>query len=666
MTAAIGYAGLAVASMAALLGICTLAAGLARHEARLLVLGRRFVFLVLAGVLVAVGAMERALIGHDFSIQYVADHLSRATPGLFTVTALWGALEGSILLWALWLAIYGVGMVVAFRKRATYPLVAWATLTVLVVALFFLGLMTFAESVNPFRLVSGTVPLDGAGPNPLLQNHPLMAFHPPLLYAGYVGMTIPFAFAIGALATGRIGERWLGDVRRSTLIAWGCLTVGIVLGAWWSYEVLGWGGYWAWDPVENASLLPWLTATAFLHSVMVQERRGILRVWNISLVVATFCLTILGTFLTRSGVISSVHAFSNSTIGPALLGFLGFVIVVSVGLIAWRGDSLRASGRIERPVSRDGAFLANNLIFTGLALVVLVGTVFPLLAEAFQDKRLSVGEPYFDRMTTPLGLVLLFLMAAAPLLPWSDAPHESARDRLLVPAWVGAGSMAVALVLGGGEFPNALAYGLGGFAIAGVVRQYATGLRARRAHTGVGRVKALNDLVRSRPSLYGGLVVHMGVVVVAVALAASAGSLSRAEVRLARGESATVEGVKVTFLDLDRSVDARKSTITANVRVVDHGRDLGVYAPAISSYPNFNGGIGTPSVHTGLVRDVYLTLVSSGADDGRVTIGVAVNPMVMWLWFGGGVMAVGTAIAILPTRAERRERTAPVEPVTVA
>jgi cytochrome c-type biogenesis protein CcmF len=654
VTASTGYAGLVLATAACVLGISTLVAGLVRHDDRLLVLGRRFVFVLLAGVLVAVGAMEYALITHDFSIRYVADHVARGTPGLFTVTALWGALEGSILLWALWLAIYIAATAVVFRRRATDPLIAWATVTALVVALFFVGMMTLVASVNPFRLVEGIVPSDGAGPNPLLQNHPLMAFHPPMLYAGYVGMTIPFAFAIGALVTGRVRDSWLADVRRSTLIAWGCLTVGIVLGAWWSYEVLGWGGYWAWDPVENASLLPWLTATAFLHSVMVQERRGILRVWNISLVVATFCLTILGTFLTRSGVISSVHAFSNSTIGPALLGFLGFVVVIGLGLIAWRADALRAPGSIEDRVSRESAFLANNLLFSAFMLVVLLGTVFPLFAEAVQDRQLSVGEPYFDRMTTPLGLALLFLMAVAPLLPWSGTSDAVLRDRLLVPAWAGAAAMATALLLGAGGLANLLAYGFGGFALAGIVRQYALGLRARRRRgASERRLRSLARLVRSRPSLYGGLVVHAGVVVVAVALAASAGSLAREEVRLSPGRSATVEGVTVTYLGSTRSSDAQKTTVAARVRVREGGRTLGTYAPAISSFPNFNGGIGTPSVHTGIVRDVYVTLVSSPDDQGRVTLGVAVNPMILWLWIGGLVMAFGTALAVLPARADR-------------
>src|SRR5262249_34268789 len=271
-------------------------------------------------------------------------------------------------------------------------------------------------------------------------------------YMGYVGFTVPFCFAIASLVTGRSGEGWLADTRRATLIAWGFLTIGIVLGAWWSYEVLGWGGYWAWDPVENASLLPWLTGTAFLHSVIVQERRGMLRVWNLSLVIATFCLTILGTFLTRSGVLNSVHSFTESTIGPALLAFLGVVAVTGIGLIAWRGDRLHAPGRVDSVVSRESAFLANNLLFAVFAFVVLLGTVYPLLAEALQGRRLSVGEPYFDRMTTPIGLALLFLMAVAPALPWRATSSAVIRNRFLVPAVVGGGAMMVAVALGAHGF----------------------------------------------------------------------------------------------------------------------------------------------------------------------------------------------------------------------
>src|SRR3954454_17582682 len=334
------------------MGATTLLVGLVRGRPTLLRAGRSYAWLLLAAALLAAAAMEHALLTNDFSLQYVADHHSRSTPLLFTIASMWSALEGSILLWALVLSGYLTVMVRRFRDRAADPLVGWATLCVYSVSAFFFGLMI--GPANPFRLVSGIAPGDGPGPNPLLQDHPLVAFHPPMLYLGYVGFTIPFAFAVAALATGRLGEGWLVETRRWTLFAWGFLTVGIVLGGWWSYEVLGWGGYWAWDPVENGSFLPWLTGTAYLHSVMVQERRGMLRVWNLSLLCATFSLTILGTFLTRSGVLDSVHAFTESGIGPAILGFFARPVAVTVGLIAWRGDQLRSPGRIDSPLSREG------------------------------------------------------------------------------------------------------------------------------------------------------------------------------------------------------------------------------------------------------------------------------------------------------------------------
>jgi cytochrome c-type biogenesis protein CcmF len=590
--------------------------------------------------------MEWALITHDFSLRYVAENNARGTPLLFTVTGLWAALEGSILLWGLILGGYLAYMAYHFRNRATDPLVAWAMIVGFVVALFFFVLML--GPANPFETLPVT-PADGQGPNPLLQNHPLMAFHPPMLYLGYVGMTVPFAFAIAALITGRLGEGWLTETRRATLVAWGFLSIGVILGAWWSYEVLGWGGYWAWDPVENASLLPWLTATAFIHSVIVQERRGMLRVWNLSLVVATFCLTILGTFLTRSGVLNSVHSFTESPIGPWLLGFLAFVTIGSVSLIAWRGDRLRAPGRIDSPFSREAAFLVNNLLFAALAVVVLLGTVYPLLAEALQDRQLSVGEPYFDRMTTPIGVALLFFMAIAPALPWRATSSEVLRRRLIVPAWFGIGVMLVAAVMGVRSVWTLLTFGLAAFAIGGIVRQFAVGFRAQ--HTaGVAWWKVPVRTVRGSPRLYGGLIVHTGIVAIAVALAAGSAFTTKDEVRLDRGESATVAGYRFTFEGREVTKTAQKRTVKAQIRIERGGDDLGVYAPSVSMFPASTTGIGTPSVRTGLLRDVYLTLVSAPTDKDRVTIGIAINPMVVWIWIGGGLIALGTAVALVPAR----------------
>jgi cytochrome c-type biogenesis protein CcmF len=657
--AALGYAAIAVGAGSAVVGISALVAGLRLRDVQLLRLGRRCVFVVLLGALAAAGIMEWALVSHDFSIRYVAENNARGTPLLFTITGLWAALAGSILLWAVILGGYLVYVVHRFRRRATDPLVVVATVTGLVVALFFFALML--GPANPFATLA-TTPVDGRGPNPLLQNHVLMAFHPPMLYLGLVGFTVPFMFAIGALVTGRFGEGWLADTRRATLVAWGFLTIGIILGAWWSYEVLGWGGFWAWDPVENASLLPWITGTAFIHSVMVQERRGMLRVWNLSLVIATFCLTILGTFLTRSGVIDSVHAFTESDIGPWLLTFFGIVAATGIGLLAWRGDRLRAPGRVDSAISRESAFLVNNLLFAALAFVVLLGTVFPLVAEALRGSRLSVGEPYFDRMTTPIGLALLFLMAVAPALPWRATSGELLRRRLLVPAWIGALTMVVAVAAGARGVAEVIAYGLGAFATAGIVRQFVLGVQGRRRALGEPRTVALGRATRSNPRLYGGLVVHFGVVLIAVVLAVSSSYGANTEVRLRRGQSATVSGYTLTYLGSKTVQTAQKTTVSSGVRVERGDRDLGEYAPAIATFPNSTEGIGTPSVRTGILEDLYLTLVSSPGGGGRITLGVRVNPMILWLWIGGAVMALGTILALAPKLRRRPRTTEQAEP----
>jgi cytochrome c-type biogenesis protein CcmF len=441
-----------------------------------------------------------------------------------------------------------------------------------------------------------------------------------------------------------VGEGWLLATRRWTLFAWGFLTVGIMLGAWWSYEVLGWGGYWAWDPVENASLLPWLTGTAYLHSVMVQERRGMLRVWNISLLCATFALTILGTFLTRSGVIDSVHAFSESQIGPWLLGFFGLVVVVAVGLIGWRGDRLRAPGSMDSPVSREGSFLANNVLFAAFAFVVLLGTVFPLVVEAVNGDQLSVGVPYFNRMTMPIGMLLLFLMAIAPVLPWRKASQELLRVRLFWPA-VAATVTVVGTVLAGARgVAPVLAFGLGAFAGGAALRQVVLASRRQGWRGVVGRTN-------------GGMIVHLGVVLIAVALAASQSYSSEIELRMQEGEVATVDGHTLVYEGLATSEDPEKTTISARVRV-----DGQVYAPAINEYVFGGQTIGTPSVSTGLRQDVFLALLDVPEEPGDpVVIRVVIQPLVTWLWIGGGVMGLGTALAAFPGKRRR-----PTEPTSAS
>jgi cytochrome c-type biogenesis protein CcmF len=642
VNAALGTAGLVLGVAASVGGVVTLAVALGRRRLHLLAVGRSYVLLALIGAVVAFAAMERALITRDFTVQYVADHGSSRTPALYNVATLWAALEGSILLWVLVLTGYMALVVHKFRKRLDDPLVGWAMLTMLVVSTFFFVLLLFPA--NPFTAFDPPPGFDGPGPNPLLQNHPLMAFHPPALYLGYVGFTVPFAFAVAALVTGRVGEGWLMETRRWTLFAWGFLTFGIVLGAWWSYEVLNWGGYWGWDPVENASLLPWLTGTAFLHSVMVQERRGMLRVWNLSLVCATFSLTILGTFLTRSGVIASVHAFTEGSIGAWLLGFFGLAVAVTIGLIGWRADRLRAPGTIDSPASREGAFLANNVLFAGFAFVVLLGTVFPLIVEAANDDQLSVGSPYFDRMTIPIGLTLLFLMAVAPVLPWRKASTELLAQRLYWPAWAGTGAVVAALLLGARGLAPLLAFGLGGFAAGAAVRQVVLATRRQGWRGLVGRTN-------------GGMVVHIGVVLIAVAMAASGSYDTERELTMEVGDTATVAGHEIDYLGPRTVEQSNKVSVRARVSV-----DGEVHEPAINRFDASGQAIGTPSVATSPVRDVYLTLLQAPAEDAGSTavVRVIVQPLVMWLWIGGIVMVLGTALAAFPGRRRRN----PIDPVS--
>ena len=632
MNLALGRAGVTLGLAAAVLGVITVGYGLVRKRPDLVRLSRWYAALVFLGGFVAAFAMERALITRDFTVQYVADNGSTKTPALYNFATMWGALQGSIILWALILAGYLVAVVLKFRKRLADPLVGWALFTMLIVCVFFFGLM--AGPANPFKGFSPPVGFDGPGPNPLLQNNPLMAFHPPMLYLGYVGFTVPFAFAIAALITGRVGEGWLLATRRWTLIAWGFLTVGIILGSWWSYEVLGWGGYWAWDPVENASFLPWLTGTAYLHSVLVQERRGMLRVWNISLLCATFALTILGTWITRSGVLESVHAFTTSSIGVALISFFALIVFSTVGLIGWRGDRLRSPGRIDSPLSREGAFLANNVLFGAFAFVILLGTLFPLAVEALNNDRVSVGVPYFNRMTMPIGLTLLFLMAVAPVLPWRKASAELLRHRLIWPAWIGVGSMIFAVVVGARGFIPVLAFGLGGFAAGSAGRQIALATRRQGWRGFVGRAN-------------GGMVVHLGVIIIAMAFAASTSYVRQAEFTLTPGQSAKFAGHTLVYEGQNVKQEAAKIVDQVLIRI----DGTGPWAPSLNKFANGNQTIGTPSVRSTFIDDVALSVIDiKDGENGSVTIRVTVQPLIIWLWIGGGVMAFGTLLAVFPGR----------------
>jgi cytochrome c-type biogenesis protein CcmF len=634
LNSALGRAGLLLMLAASVFGALAVLYGIRQKDTRLLKQGPFYAFLAFGGIMLSVVMMQRALITRDFSLAYVQQVGSADTPALYNFAAMWSALEGSILLWVMTLAGFTAAVAWRFRKRTDDVLVGWALIVMFVVSAFF-AMLSFGPA-DPFAAGAPGV-TSGPGPNPLLQNHILVLFHPPILYLGYVGFTVPFAFAIAALVTGRLGEGWLMETRRWALFSWAFLTIGILLGGWWSYEVLGWSGVWAWDPVENASLLPWLTGTAYIHSVLVQERRGMLRVWNLSLLVATFALTILGTFLTRSGVLNSVHAFGDGPVGSWLLAFFGVIVVVSLGLIAWRGDRLRSPGTIDSPLSREGSFLANNVLFTVWAFVILLGTLFPLLVEALQDRQTLVGAPYFDRLSQPIGLMLLFLMGVAPVLPWRKASLELLRTRLFWPAWCGAAGLIIAVAVGADGWAALTAFGLAGFAMGSAGRQLALATRRQGWRGLVGRAN-------------GGMVVHIGVIIIAVALAASNSFTHSATLELEQGEVTEWGGHTFELQSVDERTSPGQSRIAANV-LLDGTK---VYRPAVTTYLNIGADIGTPSVRTGLTKDVYLTLgqgVSPG--DTTATIRVFVKPMILWLWIGGGIMALGTLLAAFPGNRRR-------------
>lgn len=629
MTAAVGQASVVIALIVALGGAATSFAAVRRPS--LVRAARASSFALLALALLGAGALMFALLTHDFSLAYVAQNGSRATPTFYTAISLWAALEGSILLWIAVLAGYGAATA-AFAPRRAPDLYPLAQGVLFLIAAFFLWLA--AGPADPFRTVA-PAPADGLGPNPLLQNHPLMALHPPALYLGLVGFSVPFAFAIAALVRGRLDDRWIRVTRGATLVAWAFLALGILLGGWWSYEVLGWGGYFAWDPVENASLLPWLTATAFIHSVMVQEKRGMLKLWNLTLVVTTFLLTILGTFLTRSGVLSSVHAFAEGLVGPSLLAFIGVALAVSIGLLVWRGEALRSEGLLDAPVCRESAFLLNNLLLVGLTVTVLTGTLFPLFAEAWNGTRLSVGEPYFNTTAVPIALALLFLMGVGPALPWRKASARVLQRRLLVPA-LAALLLALVLFAVGIRKPSALAaVVLGGFVVA-------------QAGWDVGRLARRRSLASNRRRV-GGQVVHVGVALIAVGIAVSSSYQVERQATLRRGESMQVGSHAVRFDGVSRIAEARRSVVRAHLML--DGRER--LEPALNLYRRQQQATASPAVRESPGTDVYAILVEAARDGSAATIRVLLNPLVTWLWFGGGVVLAGALVAGFPVRTRR-------------
>ena len=612
----------------------------AKRSAEGLRWSRRLAYAFGALMLMATLVMEYALLRHDFSVSYVAHVGSRQVPTWVTIVSLWSSLEGSILFWGLVLGLY-IAAATKWSNRGNDDAMAYAIGTWLACGSFFSFLI--AGPANPFLTIS-PAPFDGPGPNPLLQNHLLMVLHPPLLYLGYVGMTIPFGYATAALIRGSFGPTLLRSVRNTMLLSWIFLSIAIMLGGWWAYEVLGWGGYWAWDPVENASLLPWLTATAALHSAMVLQRRGVLKGWTVTLIQASFLLTILGTFMTRSGVFNSVHSFTQSAIGPTILVFLAATLIGSVTLLALRIDTLENEGRFDAAVSREGTFLVNNLLFVLLTFTVLIGTVFPLIVEAVNGKQMSVGRPYFDSMVVPLGVALLFLMGIGPALPWGGTTKDQVRKELLPPLLGGAVITIAGVLLGARNPWTVLSLFGGGYALQVTFTQLAKLRRSRRS--------------------VAAYVIHLGVTVAIVAIAISSTMKTQREVILQQNKSATIGAYTVTFLGADQRSEPHRLSTIARIAVSKDGRPVTTLEPRLNQYEMMREPIGTPAVHSTLLGDLYISIASLEA--GEAGLLLIVTPLVSWIWIAVLVMAAGGVIGLLPARRRSAKAVTQTQPLIEA
>jgi cytochrome c-type biogenesis protein CcmF len=575
----LGSALLALAFVTALAAAAIALAGRDGNRRRI-DLSRRVVYGFCALLTICVAIIEIAFAGNDFSFNIVAQHSSIETPAFYKLAAMWSSQEGSLLLWAWVLSIVSSAALYATRAKLK-EIVPWATAVMMGVAAFFTGLMLFAPDVNPFAASPGPIPADGIGLNPLLQ-HPSMMIHPPMLYSGYVSLTVPFAFAIGALVTRRLDAEWIRSTRRFALIAWALLGFGLLLGARWSYTELGWGGYWAWDPVENAALMPWLVITAFLHSIMVQEKRGMLKVWNACLVVAAFSLALLGTFLVRSGVLQSIHAFGDNTVGPYILGLIAVVLIGSTALIVSRLDDLRSEKRIDSLVSRESVFLVNNLLLVAMTAVIFWGTFFPLISELFTGDKASLAAPWFDRYTTPLAIGLVLFTGIGPLLAWRRVSWASAKRVFTVPAIV-AGVTALALALLSDATHKPWAYALfvfAAFALTGLGQEFWRGAAARRKLAGGSMPAALVGVVSRNRRRYGGYIVHIGIAVVLIGIAASSSFQTNRDVTLRPGQSAVVDGRTITYVKPTVAVNDEYLQFGSVLRVEEDGKLVTVLHPS--------------------------------------------------------------------------------------
>ncbi len=646
----LGSITLILALIFAAYAIVSSALGGARQQTALIASGRRATLVVAALLVTAALALIGSFLKHDFGATYVAEHSSLAMPWYYTLSAFYGGQEGSLLYWAMMLALFS-SLVVILHRRAPAQLMPYVVATLMTIEVFFLILLNFVST--PFARLT-IPPTDGAGLNPILQD-PGMLVHPPMLLMGYMSWSVPFAFAVAAMITGKLDSAWLRSIRRWTLAAWSIQTAGLLLGAWWAYHVLGWGGYWGWDPVENAALLPWLTASAFLHSTMVQERRGTLKVWNLALIIATFALSIFGTFEVRSGLITSVHSFAYSDIGPYFLGFLIVILIVAMGLFVWRLPKLRPEQQFDTVVSREGSFLINNLLLAGVAFATFWGTIFPVITAAVRNQTMTVTTAFYQQVNGPLFLALILMMGIGPLLAWRRASWAGIWRNFRWPALVAA-ICAIALPLFGvigvlplGSFWPNLGFAICAFTAATIAYEVWRGVRVRHGH-GESYLTAFAMLVNRHRQRYGGYLVHLGLVILAVGVIGSQFFQTQNEGTLGVGQSLSVSGYTLTYKGITDTTSNGIETITTHFTVSQNGHVIEDVYPGQRIYPGFESEPASQiSITTHGLTDLYVFLAGFDGTS-TVSIRIFVNPMVSLIWTGGLLMLLGGIFCWWPER----------------
>ncbi len=646
--AGLGYYLLLAAFVTAAYAASMSVAGAMRRSRRLVESGLGAFYLIAAIMAAASAVIIYAFVSNDFSIRYVAHYSDSAQPLFYKITSYWGGLDGSIMFWVFMLSCFGSAAVYVNRERHR-ELLPYVVAVISVVQMFFLLLMVVHN--NPFTTYLTETPPDGDGLNPLLQNG-YMVIHPPTMYLGFVGLTIPYAFGMAALITGHLDDSWLRAVRRWTMVAWLFLSFGLMLGMIWAYEELGWGGYWGWDPVENAGLLPWFTATAFLHSVIVQERRGMLRIWNVTLVILTFFLTIFGTFMTRSGVVQSVHAFGEDVeLARMFTVFMVTLLVVSFGFVIYRLPLLKARNELDSWVSREAAFMLNNWILLFGAMFVLFGTMFPTLSEAVTGERLTVGPPFFNKWMLPIGLALLLLTGIGPLLAWRKSTVANLREQFVVPIGaclvVGVGAVA----LGVRVWTSGLCFAFSAFVMGTILQEFYRGARVRQGVTGTDILTALIGLVSRNKRRYGGYIVHVAIVLIFLGFAGE-GFKQDEEANLKPGQQVQVGQYTVRMDALKLTDDGQKQMVTSFMTVFRNGTELGQLYPAKWYFRKHESQPTTEvAIRRGFLEDLYIVMPAFEVDTQSASVAVHVNPLVNWIWVGFGLMAIGTGIALLPETA---------------